>query len=229
MKKERLKINEFYDSAWEANRLINKDDIIRFEKIYSRLPRCTNILDIGCLDGSLTKRFADKARIVVGVDVSMVALKRAREKGIRCVLQDAESGLCFGDEAFDAVIAGEVLEHILDSDYFLTEIKRILKKNGRLYLTTPNFSSLGRRILSVLGGNPFFEASFTFPPKSSGHIRFFNKQLLFDFLRYHGFRVTYYTSDVVVLNRAGMLQSERLAKLFPSLGRSIIIEAVPAT
>lgn len=226
MKNTKIKINEFYNNIWESERFINKDDLIRFGKIYKRLKHCESVLDIGCLDGYLTKRLLDKAKMVVGVDISIVGLKRAKRNGIKCLLQDVEFGLCFKDNSFDSVIAGEIMEHILDTDYFLAEIKRVLKKDGRLYISTPNFASLGRRILCVLGKNPFFEASFSYPQKASGHIRFFTKSLLFNFLEYHDFKVTYYGSDMVVLNRSGMLQSAKLAEWFPSLGRSIIVEAV---
>ena len=228
MQYTKIKLNKFYDHIWESERFINKDDLIRFDKIYKRLKPCESILDIGCLDGSLTKRLRDKAKMVVGIDISSVGLKRARKNGIKCLLQDVESGLSFKSDSFDTIIAGEVIEHLLDTDYFISEISRVLKKDGRLYITTPNFVSLGRRILCLLGENPFFEASFSYPCKSSGHIRFFNKSLLVNFLEHHGFRTTYYASDVVVLNRSGMLQSAKLATWFPSLGRSIIIEATPA-
>lgn len=227
MKKDKIKINEFYDNNWESERFINKDDLIRFNKIYGRLERCEAILDIGCLDGNLTKRMLDKAKMVVGTDISIVGLKRAKRNGIRCLLQDVESGLSFKDSSFDSIIVGEIIEHLLNTDYFLSEIGRVLKKDGRLYITTPNFASFGRRILCVLGENPFFEASFSYPQNSSGHVRFFNKGLLFNFLEYHGFKVTYYASDVIVLNRSGLLQSAKLADWFPTFGRSIIVEAVP--
>jgi len=42
----------------------------------------------------------------------------------------------------DVVISTESIEHVIDTDLFLTNINRILKKRGRLYITTPNYIGL---------------------------------------------------------------------------------------
>lgn len=47
----------------------------------------------------------------------------------------------FPDESFDAVTLREVIEHIKEPERAVKEIKRVLKKGGRVILTTPNYSS----------------------------------------------------------------------------------------
>jgi len=47
--------------------------------------------------------------------------------------------LPFSDDSVDFVIMLAVIEHISEIDHLMTEVKRVLKKNGVLYITTPNF------------------------------------------------------------------------------------------
>jgi 2-polyprenyl-3-methyl-5-hydroxy-6-metoxy-1,4-benzoquinol methylase len=56
--------------------------------------------------------------------------------------------------SFDIVIAIEVSEHILDHETIFKEINRILKPEGKLYLTTPNV--LSKKIKSTLSFHGFY-------------------------------------------------------------------------
>lgn len=47
----------------------------------------------------------------------------------------------FPDDNFDAIILREVIEHIREPERAIKEMKRVLKKGGRVILTTPNYSS----------------------------------------------------------------------------------------
>ena len=49
------------------------------------------------------------------------------------------------------IIASEVIEHMFDTDFFIEEMKRILKSNGRIIITTPNMHSATNRLLFLMG------------------------------------------------------------------------------
>ena len=201
----------------------SKSERIRLKKIVDLVGTCGRILDLGCYDGTLG-RLLIKNNEVYGIEISEKVAEIARLRGLKVKIQCIESGFDFEDNFFDCVVAAEVIEHILDTDFFIGEIKRVLKPNGFFVVSTPNTASLGRRILLLSGKNPYFEASFGYPPYSVGHIRFFTKDLLLEYLKHKGFEIIKFTSDVVNVTPSGRISSALLATYFPCCGRSLIVK-----
>jgi len=89
----------------------------------------TRILDVGCgRHGELHRAYQERGE-VVGIDISAASHPP--------IVGDAQY-LPFPDGLFDAVVCGEVLEHVWDGYAMLSELVRVLPPRGRLYLTTPN-------------------------------------------------------------------------------------------
>jgi ubiquinone/menaquinone biosynthesis C-methylase UbiE len=81
------------------------------------------------------------ARNVIGIDNSNDALALAHGKYALANLSFAQmnaTDLRFSNESFDTVCSFEVIEHIEDYDRSLSEIARVLNKNGKLIMSTPN-------------------------------------------------------------------------------------------
>src|SRR3989304_10014269 len=96
------------------------------------------LLDIGCGGGVLTESlfyYYPKTK-VSGCDVSKTAINYAKKFGSGKVSYSLINSkkLPYKDNSFDACICLDVMEHIPDVDFFLKEVKRILKKNGKLFL-----------------------------------------------------------------------------------------------
>lgn len=181
------------------------------------------ILDIGCFDGTFLSLIKNRNNKFYGLDASDYAFKQSVKKKItvKQFFFDDITKIPFKQSSFDLINAGEIIEHIYDTDFFLEEIRRLLKKDGLLLISTPNLASLGRRVLLLLGINPIIEIS---PNEidSPGHIRYFTFKTLRWLLEKHGFKILVSRSDVLNLTGDGKLKSLLIPKIFPTIGQSII-------
>jgi 2-polyprenyl-3-methyl-5-hydroxy-6-metoxy-1,4-benzoquinol methylase len=184
------------------------------------------ILDVGCYNGWYSSFFKNNNNKVYGIDASKDGVKEAIRKGIYAKVTNVEEKFPYPDQFFDVIHAGEIIEHLYDTDKFIEECYRVLKKGGTLIITTPNTVSLPRRILYLFGSGKFFEASNTFSTEkiAVGHIRFFTKQLLKNFVESKGFKLKEFTSDFV--NFPLGIKSKTLAKIKPTFGRSLITKFI---
>jgi len=211
-----------YSTVWSFSRV----DKVRISIVIKLVGQGKKVLDVGCYNGTISSLLAH-GNEVHGVDLSEKAVELARQKGIEAYVSDAEDKLPFPSAFFDVVFAGEVIEHTFDTDRFLEEIRRVMKPSGSLVLTTPNLASFGRRTMLLIGKNPLIEASFK--NEAAGHIRYFVKDSLFDLLKSHGFQIDTFTSDVVNFDNSGKRFSRKLAKLFPTLGKTLIVRGSKTT
>jgi len=198
-------------------------DDLRIARVLPLFKNVGAVLDVGCLDGTIGVRIRNQGNTVCGIDASTTAVAAAQQRGIDARLGNVEERFPFEDEMFDAVFAGEIVEHIFDIDTMLAEIHRVLKPSGFLVVTTPNLAAFGRRMLLLLNRNPNIEIAFT--GSAAGHIRYFIKRTLFDILAAHSLKATALTSDVVNFSRRGKIRSCWLARAFPTYGRTLIVKA----
>lgn len=184
-----------------------------------------NIIDIGCHDGTLLSLIKNKDNNLYGIEANDYGVREAMKKGIKVknFFFDDKTRIPFKNDFFDIVIAGEIIEHIYDTDFFLDEIYRLLKKRGWLILSTPNLASLGRRLMLLMGKNPLIELSPN-ESTSAGHIRYFVKKTLFDLLNKHNFKVAEAKYDLINFDIQGSFKTEFLAKFFPTLCRTLIVK-----
>src|SRR5919198_4997654 len=95
------------------------------------------VLDLGCRYGTLTVHYAP-GNDVLGVDIDRHALAHAAELGINVAWADVEEPLPLDDNAFDVVVAGELLEHIRDPHALIQEVRRVLRPSGIFVGSVPN-------------------------------------------------------------------------------------------
>ncbi len=70
--------------------------------------------------------------------------------------------------SYDLVFAGEIIEHLVDTDGFLQQCNLLLRANGRLILTTPNLGSFENRLRLLLGRYPIW---VDYRLRGEGHMR----------------------------------------------------------
>lgn len=119
-----------------------------FEKtIIDKVGKVGSLLDIGCCEGETTKKFDSKFKL--GLDTYYPNVKKLAEKGIPSIVADAQN-ISIKNDTFDCIVATEVIEHLPNPKSFLKECYRILKKNGKLVLTTPNKYSIRRYVANLI-------------------------------------------------------------------------------
>jgi SAM-dependent methyltransferase len=128
--------SRFYDELWQLRDPPEPPAVHKVEFVRGLGP-ASAALDFGCGDGQLTRELP--AAEVTAADVSLVALKRARENipGVTLVVLDQDASLPFPDESFDLVLCADTLEYVEDLPRTLSELRRVLALDGRLALTTP--------------------------------------------------------------------------------------------
>lgn len=87
------------------------------------------ILDLGCGDGALTARLAERGCTVVGVDASRAMVEAARARGLDVRVMDGRA-LVFSSE-FDAVFSNAALHWMPEPQNVLAGVRRALKPGGR--------------------------------------------------------------------------------------------------
>ena len=134
------------------------------------------LLDIGCGTGQITIYLQHKlnARDAFGVDIAEGNIDKAKEQGVKALLCDLNhEQLPFEDSFFDAVFGGEIIEHVINPDHLLQEVRRTLTRDGVAVFTTPNLASWYNRIVLLLGWQPLDSGtSFDHDVGRPGFLRF---------------------------------------------------------
>lgn len=200
---------------YHLDRITNIKDSWRLQKIYSfiKKKKCEKVLDIGCGPQSII--------LELGNNVEKWALDTVKKpdgiKGINYIKGDANQKLPFKEEFFDIVFALELIEHIWDTDEFLKECSRILKKDGILVISTPNMSSF-KVLYSWIFSNqlPLMDYGL-------GHIRYYTPKSLRKQLSDHGFALKKITS--CYYRGKNEFITRMIEKLFPNRASCLIVIA----
>jgi len=100
-----------------------------------------NVLDMACGEGYGSSLLANVAQSVNGVDISSEAIRHATEvykKSNLTFHQASAIALAFPDATFDVVISFETIEHLAEQAEMIAEIRRVLRPDGILIISSPN-------------------------------------------------------------------------------------------
>lgn len=130
-------------------------------RLIANLPPGARVLDDGAGSGSFAGRRSDVA--IVRVDLEPPGVGGAPRQAGDWVAADA-ARLPFGDSSFDLVVSNHSLEHFPQPEVAVSEMGRVLKPGGALYIAVPDATTVTDRIYRWLGKggghvNPFRTAS----------------------------------------------------------------------
>jgi len=101
------------------------------------------VLDAGCGVGGTSIALQKRGADVTAADIRNERLDALRTSTSGIGVQEADlAALPFADGVFDAVVLQDVIEHVADPARVLTQLARVLRPGGTLYLSTPNRDAL---------------------------------------------------------------------------------------
>ena len=114
------------------------------------------VLELGVGDASLTRRLSEAGAIVDGIEINTLSADLARPYCRQVWVNDLDDISSAGlTESYDLVIAADVLEHLRDPEFVLSELKKRVKMGGHLVVSLPNVANLYVRLNLLLGRFPY--------------------------------------------------------------------------
>jgi len=175
--------------------MVLKGDVRMNERFKLIKPYIENktVLDIGCCgsryksEGWLHFNIKKYAKSVFGIDISKECIEFLKEKGYDVEVANAEDFNL--NQKFDVIVAGELIEHLSNFQGFLNSVKKHLKEDGLLILTTPNMFYFKEALFLVLRG---------YPPVNPEHTCYFDEVTLRQLLNRFGFSIKkiMYTTEI---------------------------------
>jgi len=146
--------------------------------VFNKITKGDKVLDVACGRGFGTFLLSQKAKEIIGLDIDQPSIEEAKTnfngENLNFLLGDGRK-MKFPDNYFDAVVSIETIEHLNEEDQveFINEIKRVLKPNGRLFLSTPDRYVVAKQGMAY---GAFHEKEFT----KEELINFLDKNGFFD-------------------------------------------------
>jgi SAM-dependent methyltransferase len=137
---------------------------------------CQEVLDLACGDGDFVELLVENGIKALGIDRDPCCCEMANQQGRRVVCADVFKYLEQAEEeSVDGIFCAHLVEHLpYERVLHLLELSyRVLKKGGRIVLTTPNVRGLFSHL-------EMFYLHF-------GHVTFYHPNLLCFFLKQVGF------------------------------------------
>lgn len=105
-------------------------------------PNAKRILDVGSGTGAVYERLSSIGDLVVGVDVSDLALEFSAQRGNTLLVCGDAAALPFQTASFDAAVALDCLEHVENDTKAIADIFLALKPGGTAFINVPAYAWL---------------------------------------------------------------------------------------
>ena len=233
-----------YDPSWGYDARFFLDVEHRYTKIHRLLRERygdlsgKRIVDLGLSRGLLLERFRRyEGAELGGIEIDPAEIERAKARGLEPLQHFINvfdgnvmiARLPYDDESVDVVLAGEIIEHVVDTEGFLREIHRTLAPGGALVLSTPNILWAKHRMLLLAGRYPEALEYRSRYGADFGHVRIFGPDQVRELLS-----ETRFTDVALIGNRLGPIATlssapapvacalDRLADRYPAGSETLI-------
>jgi 2-polyprenyl-3-methyl-5-hydroxy-6-metoxy-1,4-benzoquinol methylase len=153
------------------------------------------LLDVGAADGLLARELTARGWRVTGIEADPALAKAGADTCETMLVADLDRETPALDGGFDAIVYGDVLEHLREPARVLTELGRALAPAAPVIVSVPNVAHLWMRLSLAAGRFEYAERGIL----DRTHLRFFTRRSLLALLASVGLRVERMTATPVPL------------------------------
>jgi glycosyltransferase involved in cell wall biosynthesis/2-polyprenyl-3-methyl-5-hydroxy-6-metoxy-1,4-benzoquinol methylase len=196
--KEGTEISTFYDEYWNRDQgwtpthsFTDQQIALHFKKNEANVFQPNDsVLDVGCGDASNYQSWMVKqVRDLKAIDISAVGIAQANKMGLDAKVHDLSEKFPFESNSFDGAVCIEVLEHLYDPKFTVSEIFRVLKPGGLLVTSVPNNGYFRERLRAFTHAELSTSISDFSNEWKGAHIRFYNLRSFTRLFEVCGFQV----------------------------------------
>ena len=205
---------ENYLSRLRDNKSVEHIDMMDIDPVYKLREQTLfkvlknkkgKLLDVGCNNGTTSLLLAKKGFEVYGIDNDRALIKKLKKnKAIKVVFGDCEKKFPYKDNFFDIVWVGDIIEHLNDTEFFVSELSRVTKPWGMVIVATPYHGFWKNLSIASFSWNRHYHPS-------THHLRFYSIKTLSGQLNRHNLRTkrVYFLGRIKPLAKSMFLVSRK--------------------
>jgi 2-polyprenyl-3-methyl-5-hydroxy-6-metoxy-1,4-benzoquinol methylase len=136
--------------------------------------RGRRVLDVGAADGIVSRRLTERGWRVTGIEGDPALAQAGARHCERMITANLDREIPQVVGPFDAIVYGDVLEHLTDPLRVLVELDRSLAPGGFAIISVPNIAHLYIRLLLLFGRFDYIDRGIL----DNTHLRFFTSRSL---------------------------------------------------
>lgn len=131
--------------------------------------RPQRVLEVGTATGYLSSEIAKRGCLVTGIEQDPEMARIAEKYCQKMIVGDVESMDLSGLGTYDAIILGDVVEHLRNPREFLQKAGQLLNKGGKILISLPNVANIWVRLNLLFGRFNYSRVGIL----DESHLRFF--------------------------------------------------------
>lgn len=250
-------LKNYYDKYWESKIPFDKpytdphsplyvDKRLRLAQEYTSIRKLSQgvVLDLGCGPRVYLGKFHGD-NLNIGIDISFRVLSGIKNYSSQVrLINAAAENIPLKDFSADIIFCMHIMEHVVDEQAVLAEMKRVLKPNGCILFQIPNGYSafycpkrITRIFLAKISGKKYSEGETLYDCiGKEAHLRRYSLKKILRLLRENGFRVKKARGifidnagrfpqafDALIRNKVVFSLFSLLSALFPTLGAEFTV------
>ena len=170
----------------------------------------SDVLDLGCGDGTLLRMLKDKGINARGIDINQDNIVKCLEKGLPVIQGDIDEGLHeYPDKSYDYVVLNQTLQSTEKPDYVISEMLRVGEK---IVVSFPNFAYWRVRFYLMFHGKMPKSNILPFEWYDTPNIHLLTIKDFYDFANKHGLKI-----EEKICMRKAKIRNGILYKIFDNI------------